>query len=228
MNDRIGKWNFWLVFVGFNATFFPMHFLGIAGMPRRYYSYGEGSGWWFWNVVVSSGAFVLAAGILVFLYNIAYSLQRGKIAGPNPWDAPTLEWSTSSPPPVYNFRDVPHVEHRDPLWAEKYGIDEHEDDVSVTIAGNQIGSLDPGWKDKNPHSVLYHQAPAVDDDHGVHLPNPSYYPLIAAIGFALIAVGLLFENPDINIGAMPMPVVSLLGIVTMIGGIVGWSFEPAD
>jgi cytochrome c oxidase subunit 1 len=228
MDERIGKINFWLVFVGFNGTFFPMHFLGLEGMPRRYYSYGEGSGWWFWNTVVSLGAFVLAAGILLFVYNIARSLQHGKIAGPNPWDAPTLEWSTSSPPPVYNFRDVPQVEHRDPLWAEKYGIDEEEHDVNVTIGGSSVGRVDAGGHENNPHSVLYHQAPPVDDDHGVHLPNPSFYPLVAAIGFALIAVGMLFDNPVFHIGGMGVPVITALGVIIMVGGIYGWSFEPAD
>jgi len=228
MDERIGKINFWMVFVGFNATFFPMHFLGLEGMPRRYYSYGEDSGWWFWNVVVSCGAFFLAAGILVFLYNVAKSLQKGEVAGPNPWDAPTLEWSTSSPPPVYNFRDIPDVHHRDPLWAEKYGVHEDEEEVDITLAGKDVGSVDTHLKEENPHSQLYHEAPPVDDDHGVHLPNPSYYPLVTALGLFFIAFGLIIDNPDFNIGAMPVPLLTLFGVVTLLGGIMGWSFEPAD
>jgi cytochrome c oxidase subunit 1 len=228
MDERIGKINFWMVFVGFNATFFPMHFLGLEGMPRRYYSYGEGSGWWFWNVVVSCGAFLLAAGILVFLYNVAKSLQKGEVAGNNPWDAPTLEWSTSSPPPVYNFRDIPDVNHRDPLWAEKYGVHEDEDEVDITIAGHDVGHADTHLKEDNPHTQAYHQSPPVDDDHGVHLPNPSFYPVVAALGLFFVAFGLIIDNPDFNIGAMPVPLLTLFGVVTLLGGIMGWSFEPAD
>jgi cytochrome c oxidase subunit 1 len=228
MDDRLGKINFWMIFVGFNATFFPMHFLGLEGMPRRYYSYGEGSGWWFWNVVVSCGAFFLAAGILLFLFNVAKSLQHGKIAGPNPWDAPTLEWSTSSPPPVYNFRDVPHVQHRDPLWAEKYGVHEDEDDIQLTVAGRDVGHANPHLEEKNPHTTLFHEVGAVDDDHGVHLPNPSYYPILAAIGFFLIALGMIIDNPVFQVGGMGVPFITILGVLTMVGAVYGWSFEPAD
>ena len=234
MDERIGRINFWMVFVGFNATFFPMHFLGLEGMPRRYYSYGEGSGWWFWNVVVSCGAFLLAAGILVFLYNVALSLQKGKIAGPNPWDAATLEWATSSPPPSYNFAEIPHIHHRDPLWADKYGVYEDEDEVDITFAGRDVGSVSrhdassDAWTDPDyDERALQHFTNRQDDVH-VHMPNPSYYPVIAAIGLFLFALGLLISNPAINIGNVPLPTISALGLVTLLGGIVGWSFEPAD
>ena len=241
MDEKIGKINFWMVFIGFNSTFFPMHFLGLEGMPRRYYSYGEGSGWWFWNVVVSCGAFLLGAGILVFLYNVAVSLQRGKIAGPNPWDAATLEWSTSSPPPPYNFYRIPTIEHRDPLWAEKYGVEEHEETLNLTVGGNEVGRVDAAVKDKNPYSQAYH-AMGEDEasrtilldnqnpppDAHIHLPNPSFYPLIAAIGLALVAVGMLFNNPVFHIVDKGVPVVTALGALLLVGGSYGWSFEPAD
>jgi cytochrome c oxidase subunit 1 len=224
MDDRLGRLNFWTTFVGFNATFFPMHFLGLEGMPRRYASYSEGSGWWFWNVVISLGSYLLAASILIFLFNVARSLQKGRIAGPNPWDAATLEWSTSSPPPVYNFRDIPSVEQRDPLWAEKYGIEESDTEIEATFAGATVaGSNVPNEK---PEEQRARRAGA-DDEHHIHLPNPSFYPLIASIGFFLIALGMILENPPIHIGALPLPMLSALGIVTMLGGIFGWSFEPA-
>jgi cytochrome c oxidase subunit 1 len=225
MDDRLGRLNFWTTFVGFNLTFFPMHFLGLEGMPRRYASYGEGSGWWFWNIVVSLGAYLLAASILLFLFNAARSLQRGRIAGPNPWDAPTLEWSTTSPPPAYNFRDIPHVTQRDPLWAEKYGIDESDTEVTATLGGQDVGTINVPNED--PEEQAERRSDPVEE-HSVHLPNPSYYPLLAAIGFFLVAFGLIINNPDIQIGAMPMPIVTALGLITFLGAIFGWSFEPAD
>ena len=224
MDERLGRLNFWTTFVGFNATFFPMHFLGLEGMPRRYASYGEGSGWAFWNLVVSLGSYLLGASILIFLFNVARSLQRGRIAGPNPWDAPTLEWSMSSPPPVYNFRDIPDVTQRDPLWAEKYGIDESDTELEATLGGATVSTGEV--PDEKPEEQRARRSGA-DDEHHIHLPNPSYYPLIAAIGFFLIALGMLVNNPPINIGALPLPMLSALGLVTMLGGIFGWSFEPA-
>ena len=94
-------------------------------MPRRYYTYGEGSGWGFWNVVVTLGAFFLGASILLFVYNLGKSLKHGETAGNNPWDAATLEWAIPSPPPVYNFAQAADVGHRDPLWWEKYDKHAH-------------------------------------------------------------------------------------------------------
>src|SRR5215211_1336815 len=194
MDDRLGKLNFWTTFIGFNATFFPMHFLGLAGMPRRYYTYGENSGWSFWNLVVSIGAFFLGASIMLFIYNIAKSLKDGEVAGNNPWDAPTLEWSIPSPPPEYNFVEIPHVTARDQLWADKYGhgTHAHETDVDVRIAGIKIGELDV--PDESPAEEAAHRDPHHgesgnpgnpghhDEVHHIHMPNPSYYPLIASAG----------------------------------------------
>jgi cytochrome c oxidase subunit 1 len=227
MNERLGRWNFVTTFIGFNVTFFPMHFLGLEGMPRRYYSYGEGSGWWFWNIIVSIGAYALAGSIVIFLYNVGWSLKKGKIAGPNPWDAPTLEWATSSPPPVYNFKDLPVIEHRDPLWVEKYGIaheQEDEDEIQVTFAGATIGSTHA--PDETEHDQKARVAESTED-HGVHLPNPSFYPLVAAIGFFMVAFGMLVDNPVFDVGALGVPLVSAMGGVLLLGGIFGWSFEPA-
>ena len=116
-----------------------MHFLGLAGMPRRYYTYGAGSGWDFWNLVVSLGAMFLAGSILLFVYNLAHSLKHGEIAGNNPWDAPTLEWAIPSPPPAYNFVPMPIVAHRDPLWWEKYGSSMATTQIDVRLAGDKVG-----------------------------------------------------------------------------------------
>jgi cytochrome c oxidase subunit 1 len=227
MDERLGRINFWTTFIGFNLTFFPMHFVGIEGMPRRYYSYAEGSGWWFWNVVETIGAYLLGASILLFVYNIARGLQSTERAGANPWDGASLEWATTSPPPVYNFAVLPTIEHRDPLWAEKYGIEEHDTQVDVTVGGHHVSALHVPDEDPAEQSLA---ALAANDDGtaDVHMPNPSYYPIIAAFGFTMVAVGMLFDNPEIPIGALPMPILSLFGLVTLIGSIYGWALEPPD
>ena len=226
LDERLGKLHFWLQFIGFNMAFFPMHFLGLQGMPRRYSSYGAESGWWFWNVVATVGAFLIAAGILVFLMNAARSFKDGEKAPDNPWDAPTLEWAVPSPPPVYNFREVPLVTHRDPLWIEKYGAEGHhaEQEVDVTIAGKKIGEGEA--PDEEPAEQATHRLEHSDEPN-IHLPNPSYYPLLAAIGIFLAAMGLLVYNPAIAIGALELPAISVLGILVMVTGIYGWSLEPA-
>src|SRR2546421_206546 len=97
LSERLGKWNFWLFFIGFNLTFFPMHNLGLHGMPRRVYTYPAGMGWNGANLLASIGAAMIAASVLAFIGNIAWSLRRGALACENPWGAGTLEWATSSP-----------------------------------------------------------------------------------------------------------------------------------
>jgi heme/copper-type cytochrome/quinol oxidase subunit 1 len=119
MSERLGRWTVGLVFVGFNLTFFPMHILGLQGMPRRVYTYQADMGWGELNMFVSLSAVVLAAGFLMFFLNAIRSIRSGAPAGPNPWDAATLEWATSSPPPSYNFAYIPVVTSADPLWEER-------------------------------------------------------------------------------------------------------------
>ncbi|MCH8198448.1 MAG: cytochrome c oxidase subunit I [Chloroflexi bacterium] len=122
LSERLGKWHFWLMFAGFNITFFPMHFLGVIGMPRRIYTYDADQGWAALNALVSAGSLVLAFSILLLLVNLAISLRRGEKAGDNPWEAPSLEWATSSPPHHYNFAVVPTVRSRYPLWDEEANV----------------------------------------------------------------------------------------------------------
>jgi cytochrome c oxidase subunit 1 len=122
-NEALGKLHFWLFFIGFHLTFDFMHVPGILGMPRRIYTYEPGRGWDIWNLIVTIGVVFQAAGILVFAANIVWSCWRGKLAGNDPWDAWTLEWLTSSPPPAYNYAVIPAVRSRRPLWDLKHPED---------------------------------------------------------------------------------------------------------
>ncbi len=122
-NETLGKWHFWLFLIGFHLCFDFMHIPGLLGMPRRIYTYEPGRGWDAWNMIVTVGVVFQALGILVFVYNLVWSYFRGKIAGNDPWDAWTLEWSTSSPPPAYNFAVIPTVRSRRPLWDLKHPDD---------------------------------------------------------------------------------------------------------
>ncbi len=124
LSEKMGVWNFWLVFIGLNLTFFPMHLLGLLGMPRRQWTYHEGLGWNLYNFVASIGSFLIAAGILIFIVNVVASLRSGERAGADPWDAWTLEWATTSPPPEYNFIKTPVVRSRRPLWDQKHPDDQ--------------------------------------------------------------------------------------------------------
>jgi len=123
LSERLGRWHFWLFVVGFNLTFLPMHWAGMLGMPRRIYTYPADRGWDLWNLIASLGVPIQAAAILIFVVNVMISLRRGERAGNDPWDAWTLEWTTASPPPPYNFETVPVVASRRPLWDVKHPDD---------------------------------------------------------------------------------------------------------
>ena len=121
LDERLGTLQFWLTIIGFNGTFFPMHFLGAEGMPRRIYRYAPDMGWNAWNMVASVSAFILAASFAVMLWNIWRTLRHGTAAESDPWDARSLEWWVPSPPPEYNFARLPQVRGRDAFWRLKYG-----------------------------------------------------------------------------------------------------------
>jgi cytochrome c oxidase subunit I len=123
LDEKLGKWHFWLIVIGFNLTFGPMHIAGILGMPRRIYTYAAGRGWEQWNLLSSIGVIFQGAAILCMVWNIIISLRSGRKAGNDPWDAWTLEWGTASPPPEYNFATLPTVRSSRPLWDLKHPED---------------------------------------------------------------------------------------------------------
>jgi cytochrome c oxidase subunit 1 len=132
LSERLGKWHFWLFLIGFHLTFDFMHVPGLLGMPRRIYTYEADRGWMIWNMIISSGAAVQAVATLLFVFNMVWSYFKGAIAGADPWDAWTLEWSTTSPPPSYNFAETPTVASRRPLWDLK-----HPEDPDSNYEGEQ-------------------------------------------------------------------------------------------
>jgi heme/copper-type cytochrome/quinol oxidase subunit 1 len=121
MDEKLGRINFWTMFLGFNLTFFPMHILGLLGMPRRYFDYPASRGWTGYNFAATIGAFLIALAVLIFLVNFVVSLRRKVAAGDDPWEANTLEWATTSPPPEYNFPRIPEVKSLRPLWDARHG-----------------------------------------------------------------------------------------------------------
>jgi len=123
LNETLGKWHFWLLVIGFNVTFLPQHWAGMLGMPRRIYTYAAGRGWETWNMISSIGVVFQGLAVMFFVWNVIYSLRKGREAGPDPWDAWTLEWSTTSPPPEYNFVSLPEVRSSRPLWDLKHPDD---------------------------------------------------------------------------------------------------------
>ena len=182
MDERLGKWTFWTMFIGFNLAFFPMHLIGLMGMPRRVYTYSAELGVGGYNLLISVGAFLFAAGILLLLINLIRSRTAGTIAGPNPWDAPTLEWSVSSPPPPYNFAVIPVIASRHPLWEDR--LDETAD--RSTVHGGFV--LDEG-KETVGITVL-----DAEPDVILKMPGDSLLPLLAALGMMVIFCGMLFIN----------------------------------
>ena len=178
LSERLGQWNFWLMFVGVNLAFFPMHITGLLGMPRRIYTYPTGYGWDALNMATSIGSFLFAIGVLVFVINVAVSLRRGAAAGDNPWDAATLEWSVSSPPPPYNFKVIPIVETRNPLW---------EDRLNVSGARSNLGQgfvLNHGKE--NTATTAFDAEPDVI----VKMPEDSYAPLLLTVALTLFMAAL--------------------------------------
>jgi cytochrome c oxidase subunit I+III len=181
LDERLGKIGFWVVFIGFNVAFLPMHLTGLRGMPRRIYTYPRGMGWDGLNMLTTIGAFVLAIGILLVLVNIFEGLRRGAVAGPNPWDGPTLEWSIPSPPPPYNFKVIPHVTSRHPLW---------EDRLQQTAAHS---SLDAGMVLDHGRETVGTSPLDGEPNEILRMPKDSIAPFLLALAASAFFVGLLLH-----------------------------------
>jgi cytochrome c oxidase subunit 1 len=124
MSEKLGSWQFWLFFIGFNITFMPQHWIGLLGMPRRIFTYSADIGLTGLNQLSTAGVFVQMLGVILLAANVVWSLRRGQRAGPNPWGGATLEWATTSPPPEHNFNRIPQVHTREPLWLEARAIED--------------------------------------------------------------------------------------------------------
>jgi cytochrome c oxidase subunit I len=181
LSERLGRWNFWTMFVGFNLGFFPMHLLGLMGMPRRIYTYPAGMGWDFNNLIVSLGSLLFAVGVLLFLINVAITLRRGRAAPENPWDAPTLEWATASPPPPYNFAVIPTVASRHPLWEarlQESPARSRLDEGLLLARGRE--TLGTSALDAEPNLIL-------------EMPADSVAPALLTVGLVLLFTGGLLK-----------------------------------
>jgi cytochrome c oxidase subunit 1 len=200
LSPGLGKLNFWLMLIGFNLAFGPMHVLGLQGMIRRQYTYPEALGLTFWNQASTLGAFLIALSVLVFLVNVVRAQRRQPgLENEDPWDARTLEWSMSAPPPEHNFDEIPTVHALDEFWHRKYVEDRRGRLVPVQAGGAQSS-------DGATHA----------GGHSIHLPSPSYWPLVAAAGLPIMGYGIIYSWWLVAAGA----VVALVGFY-------GWALEPS-
>jgi cytochrome c oxidase subunit 1 len=199
LSELHGKINFWILLIGFNLTFGPMHILGLQGMPRRTYTYRDGYGFNLWNMVSTVGAFLIAASFVYFFWIIWKSWKDAKASkvalSGDPWDARSLEWMIPCPTPAHNFDVTPTVSSLDDFWHRKYGED--EDGRLVRIAATEDVSQ---------------KGDATD----VHLPSPSYWPIVLAFGLPFICWGLLYSLW-----------MALFGGLAVVAAIYGWIMEPA-
>ena len=192
MSERMGKWNFWLSFIGFNVAFFPMHILGLQGMPRRVYTYQPEMGWQNLNLLATAGAVTMLIGFILFLWNVVSSSRRGAFAGPNPWDAGTLEWAATSPPRPQNFDRIPYVTSREPLWAERETLPvvtglavDHRELIITTVSEGK-----PDLRESSP--------------------TPSIWPFLAAVATGFTFVGSIFTPWAVVWGSIPVAI-ALIG-----------------
>ncbi|MFL5120768.1 MAG: cbb3-type cytochrome c oxidase subunit I, partial [Microvirga sp.] len=188
MSERLGRWHFWLAFVGFNLAFFPMHILGLQGMPRRVYTYQPEMGWGSLNLLATVGAVILALSFALFVWNVVSGARHGDVAGDNPWDAGTLEWATTSPPPPQNFSRIPLVTSREPLWAERQAL--------PVIGGLAV----------DDRQLVVTTVTEARADIRESSPEPSIWPLLAAIAVSVLFVGSIFTPWAVVWGSIPVAI----------------------
>lgn len=185
LGDGLGKTAFWMIFLGFQLAFFPMHISGLLGMPRRVYTYPAGMGLELPNLLSSIGGLVVAAAVGLFVINMLLSLRSGRIAGPNPWNAPSLEWAAASPPGSYNFAHIPVVESQSPLWDEGetlpvvHGLRVEERELLLTTVMTAV----PDVRDPSP--------------------EPTTWPFIAAAATTVAFISSIFSPWGLLIGSVP-------------------------
>ena len=198
--EKLGKLSFWLVFVGFNATFFPMHISGLLGMPRRVYTYPDGLGWQVLNLTSTVGAVLLAVGLLAVVVNLARSVLRGAPAPGDPFGGNTLEWSTSSPPPHYNFAIIPTVTSADPNWdAEDRAADRRREEAGELVLADGHQTIGTTVLEGEPSAVL-------------DMPESSLWPLLVMLSL-LLAFGAFIAD---------FHILAIIGVVLLLGAIAGW------
>ena len=223
LDEKLGKWHFWLTFIGMNFTFFPMHFAGLHGMPRRIWSYDANQGWNLDNHLSTIGAFILALGTLFFVINMIRSRKSGAVAGGDPWGAPTIEWSTSSPPPHYNYAKIPTVTSRYPMWDIKSPrltenvphTKEGERKMEVTMAGKETGEI-------TTPSDIHLNAEGAHPSAGeplIVMPSPTIKPLLATIAFVIPFIGLIWHEHV---------VIMVAGGLLFLVALVAWLLTPLE
>jgi cytochrome c oxidase subunit 1 len=185
MDETLGKIGFWTIFLGFQLAFFPMHFSGLLGMPRRVYTYPAGLGLELPNLLSTIGAFVVAASVVLFVINGLVSLFRGAIAPANPWDAASLEWAVASPPPVYNFAHIPVVESSTPLWDDRGEL--------PVVTGLRVDEKE----------VLLTTVVAATPDLREPIPAASLWPFIASVAVGVFFISSIFSPWAVLFGAIP-------------------------
>ncbi|MCC6415403.1 MAG: cytochrome c oxidase subunit I [Opitutaceae bacterium] len=191
-----GKLSFWVIFIGFNVTVFPMHFLGLNGMPRRTFTYDGNLGWNEPNLIATIGAFILGIGVFIYFAVMVYTYYKGQKVGRDPWDGRTLEWSIPNPPPEYNYAATPTVHARDAFWYEKH----HKQEIAKEKAEHA--------KDNAAHG-------------GIHMPFQSIYPFVASVGFFIMGLGVAVLGPDPHVKIT----VAAVGFLIMLAGIFMWAHE---
>ena len=207
LNETLGKWNFWMMVIGMNLTFGPMHILGLQGQPRRMVVYPEkltGEGFFnlhFWNTVASVGSYLLAIGIFLFLVNVFHTTRKGAASPLDPWDARSLEWLTTSPPKAHNFDVIPHVHALDEYFHLKY------EEVD-TDAGPRLVKV-------RTAEELQAEQEAKADKH-IHMPSPSYWPMVVAVALPIMAYGIIYTK-----------LLAVAGGVILLMAMFGWSLEPS-
>jgi heme/copper-type cytochrome/quinol oxidase subunit 1 len=190
MSERLGRWQFSLFLVGFNVAFWPMHHLGVRGMPRRVYTYPDGMGWENLNLIATIGAVTIALSVLLFIVNAVMSHRNGTLAGENPWGAGTLEWATESPPPAYNFDNIPIVRARDPLWE----VVPEPASEATHVAGLA----------EKTREVLITTVRDATPDHRLVFPEPTIWPFVSAVLVTAFFIGSIFTPWALVWAAIPI------------------------